>query len=345
MTDAPADRGDRRRRLVGAGILALVLVGALGFGAHWFRELRHRERTDDAFVEASLALISARVGGTVLEVAVKENEAVRAGDVLVRLDPTDFEVSLARARADLEEARNRLAAARADAEAAEAERRAAGIELERARREAGRLEGLKQRGATSEQLVENAVAARDAAAARVRALEQRVLAERAVLGNEAPLRQAEAALREAELALSYTTIVAPHDGIIGRKSVHPGENVAPGRPLLALARDEASWVVANFKETQIGRMHVGDAAEVEIDAFPGHACQGHVESLSPATGAKYALIPPDNATGNFTKVVQRVPVKIALDLCDPDGNGGAPLDPKRIPLGLSALVDVRVGDR
>jgi len=201
-----------------------------------------------------------------------------------------------------------------------------------------------QRGATSAQLLENAVAARDAAEARVRALEQRVLAERAVLGNEAPLRQAEAALREAELALSYATIRAPHAGRVGRKSVQLGENVAAGRPLLALARDEESWVVANFKETQIGRMHVGDVAWVEIDAFPGHGCRGHVESLSPATGAKYALIPPDNATGNFTKVVQRVPVRIALDACDEDGNGGAPLDPRQLSMGLSALVSVRVGE-
>ena len=333
-----------RSRVARLGLLIVVLAGAIGFGAHWYQEVRHRERTDDAFIEASLALISARVGGTVIEVSVDENQQVHEGDVLVRLDPTDYEVSLARARANLEEARNRLAAARADAEAAEAEKRAAGIEHERAKGEAKRVQGLKDRGATSDQLVENANAARDAAEARIRALEQRVLAERAVLGNEAPLRQAEAALKEAELALSYTVITAPNDGVVGRKSVHVGENVAPGKPLLALARDEASWIVANFKETQIGRMKVGDAVQVEIDAFPGHACEGHVESLSPATGAKYALIPPDNATGNFTKVVQRVPVRIALDACDADGNGGAPLDPKRLPMGLSALVSVHVGD-
>jgi membrane fusion protein (multidrug efflux system) len=332
-----------RRRIAAIGVAAFIAVSVLGVGWHWFTVIRHRERTDDAFIEASLALISARVGGTVIEVAVEENQPVKAGDLLVRFDPTDFEVSIARARANLEEARNRIAAARADVEGALAEQRAANIELERATGEAKRVEGLMQRGATSAQLVENAVAARDAAAARVRALEQRVLAERAVLGNEAPVRQAEAALKEAELALSYATILAPHDGIVGRKSVHLGENVAPGRPLLALAKDEASWVVANFKETQIGRMRVGDPVHVEIDAFPGHACRGHIESLSPATGAKYAMIPPDNATGNFTKVVQRVPVRIALDVCDENGNGGHPLDPRRLPMGLSALVSVRVG--
>jgi len=340
------------RTLASVALVVLLLAGVLGFGAHWYRELRNHERTDDAFIEASLALISSRVSGTVIEVLVDENQQVKAGDVLVRLDPTDFDVSVARARANLEEARNQLAAAAADAEAAEAEKRAAVIELERSKNEAKRREGLKKSGATSDQLVENAVAARDAAEARVRALEQRALAARAVLINEAPLRQAEAALREAELALSYTTLVAPNDGIVGRKTVHVGENVAVGRPLLALARDEAAWVVANFKETQIGRMQVGDHADVEIDAYPGHSCDGHVESLSPATGAKYALIPPDNATGNFTKVVQRVPVRVALDDCDQgdgnghgNGHGDGALDPKRLPMGLSALVSIRVGDR
>jgi membrane fusion protein (multidrug efflux system) len=336
---------DRRRRFAGLLVLCLVLTGVLGLSWHWVRELRHRERTDDAFVEASLVMLSARVAGTVLEVNVEENSRVRGGDVLVRLDPTDFRVAVERARADREEARNRLAAARAGAEAAEADRRAAGIELERARRDAERLQELMQRGATSEQLLESAVAARDAAEARVRALEQRVIAERAVLGNEAPLRQAEAALQAAELSLSYTALTAPHDGVVGRKNVHVGENVAPGRPLLALAPDEASWVVANFKETQIGRMHVGDTAEVQLDAFPERPCRGHVESLSPATGAKYALIPPDNATGNFTKIVQRLPVRIALDDCAPNGDGDASLDARRLPMGLSALVSVHVGDR
>jgi membrane fusion protein (multidrug efflux system) len=132
--------------------------------------------------------------------------------------------------------------------------------------------------------------------------------------------------------------------VIGRKNVQVGENVAPGRLLLALAKDEPSWVVANFKETQIGRMREGDPAEVRVDAFPGHPCRGHVESLAPATGAKYALIPPDNATGNFTKIVQRVPIRIALDDCDGDGSGAASSDPQ-LPVGLSVEVRVRVDGR
>jgi membrane fusion protein, multidrug efflux system len=344
MSEA-APSASRRKRLASAGVLALALLAALAFAVHWYRDLRFRETTDDAFVEAGLAMLSPRVAGTVVEVNVEENQRVREGDVLVRLDPTDFQVSVTRARATLDAASNRMAAARAAAEAAEADGRAARIELARATREARRLQGLLAEGATSKQLVDNAEAQRDAAAARVRALEQRVLAERAVLGNEAPLRQARAALREAELALSYATLVAPSDGVVGRKSVEVGENVAPGQPLLALAKDEPSWVVANFKETQIGRMRVGDAAEVSVDAYPGRPCRGHVESLSPATGAKYALIPPDNATGNFTKIVQRVPVRIALDACGADGEASDARPAPRLPMGLSVQVSVRVDGR
>jgi membrane fusion protein (multidrug efflux system) len=343
MADEPRSP-DRRARLAGAAILGLTLLLGAGLAVHWYRELRHRESTDDAFVEATLVMLSARVGGTVVEVPVDENQRVHAGDVLVRLDPTDYQVSVTRAQADVEAARNRMAAAAADAEAADADGRAARIELGRSQREAERLRGLFARGATSQQALENVDAQRDAAAARVRALEQRALAERAVLGNEAPLRQAEAALHEAQLALSYTTLTAPSDGVIGRKNVNVGENVAPGRLLMALAVDEPSWVVANFKETQIGRMRVGDPAEVRVDAFPGRACRGHVESLAPATGAKYALIPPDNATGNFTKVVQRVPIRVALDGCAGDGAESAASDPA-LAVGLSVEVRVRVDGR
>ena len=132
------------------------------------------------------------------------------------------------------------------------------------------------------------------------------------------MRQAEAALQEAELALAYTVVSAPFDGIIGKKGVEAGANVSAGQPLFALAADTDNWVIANFKETQIGRIQPGDRAEIRVDAFPGRSWRGHVESISPATGAKYALLPPDNATGNFTKVVQRVPVKIAIDGIDED---------------------------
>jgi len=339
------EKQGRRVRRVGLAILAVSFVVAATMGVQWLRDGRFRESTDDAFVQGTLLLISPRVGGTVSLVPVETNQRVHKGQLLARLDPADYEVRLRRAQADLDAAHNRMRAAVAGAHAADAERVAARVELKRAEGEARRVRGLFQRGATSKQRLENMEAQRDAARAKVEALEQRAIAERAVLGNAAPVRQAEAALREAELALSYTKITAPADGVIGRKSVSVGENLAPGQPILALARDERSWVVANFKETQIRRMQRGDPAEVRVDAFPDRVWHGHVESVAPATGAQYALIPPDNATGNFTKIVQRVPVKIVLDACD----GGSKQDPAqseaemRLPVGLSVQVSVRVG--
>jgi membrane fusion protein (multidrug efflux system) len=167
----------------------------------------------------------------------------------------------------------------------------------------------------------------------VRARELRAAADRAAVGDDAPIHQAEAALSEAELALAHTELRAPFDGFVGRKNVEPGAVVQPGQPLLSLTRTDQSWVMANFKETQVGRMQVGDRVDVSIDAFPDRVWHGRVASFSPATGAKYALIPSEPAAGNFTKVVQRIPVKIALDP-GPD----APA----LVVGLSALVEVHV---
>jgi membrane fusion protein (multidrug efflux system) len=150
-------------------------------------------------------------------------------------------------------------------------------------------------------------------------------------------------LREAELALEHAVVTAPFDGVVGRRNVELGANVAPGQALIALAEESPSWVVANFKETQIQEMHPGDSASIWVDAFPNEMLRGHIESLAPATGAKYALLPPDNASGNFTKVVQRVPVRITLDAID--GTTAFPLVGERrpwLPVGLSVDVSVRV---
>jgi membrane fusion protein (multidrug efflux system) len=154
------------------------------------------------------------------------------------------------------------------------------------------------------------------------------------------VKQAEAALREAELQLGYTEIRAPFAGRVGKKSVEIGATLAPGQPLLSLVATHGNWVVANFKETQIGAMKPGARVDIEVDAYPGRRWVGHVESISPATGAKYALLPPDNATGNFTKVVQRVPVRVALDSVS--GEGAAGEDPTAVPVGLSVVARVHL---
>jgi membrane fusion protein (multidrug efflux system) len=337
----------RRTGLLRAAVLGVCLVAAAAVGLRWWLHARVRVRTDNAFVEGHVAYVSPRVPGNVLEVRVQDNQHVHAGDVLVRLDRAEFEATASRLRGQLQEARNRVAEARATVEAIDAERKVAEVELWRASQEADRVDALHRRGAASSKQLETAVAERDAAAARIRALEHRAAAEQALVENEAPVRSAEASLRQAELDLQYADVVAPFDGVVGRRSVEVGENVAKGRPLLAIASDAETWVVANFKETQIGHMEVGDAAEIRVDAFPGKIWYGHVESIAPATGATFALIPPDNASGNFTKVVQRVPVKIAIDRRDPPlpeagRNGDRPRLGDYLPVGLSVEASVIV---
>jgi len=324
---------------------ALLVAAGLAAGVPWLLHLRSRVSTDDAFVEGTLSFLAAEVPGRVLEVAIAEHQRVHAGDVLVRLDPADFEARVAKARADLDAARNGMRAALASAGSAEAERRATEVELWRAERELERVSTLVEGNAASRQRLEQARAARDAASARARALQLRADAEVAVVGDDAPARQAEAILREAELALEHTVVRAPFDAVVGRKNVEPGTIVAPGQPLLALAGSGPSWVIANFKETQLRELKVGSPAEVTIDAFPGLVWRGHVDSFSPATGAKYALIPAEPAAGNFTRVVQRVPVKIVLDGLAAEGSAAsaapAPPEGEALPVGLSARVSVR----
>jgi membrane fusion protein (multidrug efflux system) len=312
-------------------VLGAVAIVALAIGVLWLLGLRGIERTDDAFVEGHLVFLSPRVGGHVVEVAVEENQHVEAGQVLVRLDPADFEARVARARADVDAARNRITQSSAAADAAGAQAAAAAVRLRHTDLELGRVRGLLTAGAASRTALDAAQAQRDAAEAELHAARERERAERAAIGNEAPVRQAEAALREAELALEHAVLTAPFAGTIGKRSVELGANVAPGQALLALAADGETWVTANFKETQIRAMRPGDAVEIEVDAFPDRPVRGHVESLAPATGAKYALLPPDNATGNFTKVVQRVPVRIAIEH-----------EPDAPPLAVGLSVNVRV---
>lgn len=322
-------------RAILIGVVAACAAATIGY---WAIALRGWERTNDAFVDGHLVFLSARVAGQVVEVGVVENQRVRKGDVLVRLDPADFEVRVARARADVDAARNRMAQSHAAADAAAAQALAADVRLRHAEQQLARAESLFRDGVGSRTALDAALAARDGAKAERHALEEQERAERAALGNEAPLRQAEAALHEAELALAHTRIVAPFDGVVGKKNAELGANVSPGQSLVALSEDSAVWVTANFKETQITGMRPGDPAEIRVDAFPNLRVRGHVESLSPATGAKYALLPPDNATGNFTKVVQRVPVRIAIDAVEGAPGG----EPPRLPVGLSVDARVRI---
>lgn len=320
-----------------ASVLAVCAVAAVVVGS---RYLAGHVTTDDAFVEVPTVYVSAQVPGRVLEILVDEHQRVEKGQVLARLDPADYELELARAEASLSMARNRVVQAEAASASADADRKAATVEVWRTERELNRARSLRADGTLSQRDLDTAQAAYDAARARVRALELRVEAEHAVINDDAQTRLAQAEKKAAALRLERTEIRAPFTGVVGRRNAEPGAVVSPGQPLLALVSTTEAWVMANFKETQIERIEIGDRADVTIDAFPGLVWRGRVESFSPATGAEYALISPEPAAGNFTKVVQRVPVKISLPDRPAEGTPSA-----RGPLlaaGLSAEVDVRV---
>ncbi|HSE03229.1 MAG TPA: HlyD family secretion protein [Methylomirabilota bacterium] len=415
----------RQRRLIGLAVV--VALAALGWGGYaWWQSLKHVS-TDDAYVEGSIVVISAKVAGHVAEVLMDDNQAVKAGDLLLRIDPRDYvarrdqakaavavalashqatrsETELTRettsaqaeeARATLESARvaeqgavSAVAEARATVEAKRAAMAAMTAEvtgaestLRRNAREMDRMRTLLQGGfiaqrdfdqaemalstsaaaleATQRRLnqaekeiqqAEAALASRGLAVSQAR---QRVNETRAALGRvesqrrqvavkeaeiertAASLTQAQADLAFAELQLAHTEVRAPADGVISKKSVEPGQVVQMGQPLLAIVPLHDVWVLANFKETQLARVRPGMPATVEIDTFPGKVFRGTVDSLAAGTGARFSLLPPENATGNWVKVVQRIPVKIRLDTKDL-GN------PHTLRAGMSAYVVIRV---
>jgi membrane fusion protein (multidrug efflux system) len=338
MQEAPAN-GPRSKALrwiaIALGVVAAVAL--LAWGAVLWETSRTHESTDDAQVEADIIPVLARVGGYVREVRVVENEVVPPGRILVEIDDRQLVARLARAEADLG-----MAAASSGANGqAVAELRAARQDVERARAEAARADSdlvryraLAARSIISRQQLEAAEAAATSAAAQFAAATDRVAASAAqARGAESRVASARADRDEAALELSFARVSAPDSGVIAKKSVEVGQLVQPGQPLMAIVPLQGVWVVANLKETQLARVRPGQEVEIQVDTYPGRSFHGHVQSVSPATGAKFSLLPPDNATGNFVKVVQRVPVKILVD--DKD-DPAWPLRP-----GMSVRVSIR----
>nr|WP_155640980.1 HlyD family secretion protein [Burkholderia pseudomultivorans] len=332
VTTPSQDTPARSRRwpiaLIAASALLLVALLLYEFDAH-------DRGTDDAYVTGHLHMISPRVAGTVERVLVNDNQFVHAGDPLVQLDPRDFDVRVALQRARVAQARSEASRASALVEQSDATLVSAHADAEKAELDYARARELTRetpRG-LSQQEFDAANAARTSARARIDAARaQRRSAQAAQQAADAVSNQNDAELRDAELQRRYTTVVAPSDGYVGKKTVETGEHVAPGQALLTLVEPHP-WVVANFRETQLRHVRAGDAVRLRFDALPDQSFAGHVDSLSPATGGQFSLLPPDNATGNFTKVTQRVPVKILLD-----GPAAAEL---RIRPGLSVVVTLQ----
>jgi membrane fusion protein (multidrug efflux system) len=283
-------------------ILLAMLV--LGIRRWWFG--RSHVSTDNAQVDGHIIPVLPKVGGYVSEVRIIENQSVKAGDTLVVLDDRDLRARLAQTEADLAallatvSSRTRVG----QAEAAVAQAQAQAV---KANADLARIEPLAIQNVVSEQQLDAARAAATAAQAQLAS------AQAMLVGADARVASSRAARDQAALQLSYARIIAPSDGIVSKQSVEIGQLVQPGQPLMTVVPLSDVWVTANLKETETADVTPGDSADVTVDAYKGTHFRGHVESLSPATGAKFSLLPPDNATGNFTKVVQRIPVRIRLD--------------------------------
>jgi membrane fusion protein (multidrug efflux system) len=418
-------RRRRRRAALLAGLAVVVIAGA-AYGVRAWRYWGRHVSTDDAFVEAHVSPVSARVRGTVIEVLVRDNQEVAAGAPLVRLDPRDLEVKVQQGRAavataqsrlrtasvgvpmadestrsqvahaeataakealgidsarrTLDERRSRLLARRAAMHASQAEVGARQAELEKATLDRNRTGELIKRDLVARQefdhaeiTLKTATAALDAARQRLEgaraevaqaeaeaASQEVVLAQSMRLREaaeaalrdarsrrgevtvrsseaasaEAQMTEARAALREAELNLEYTTITAPVGGRVTRRTVEVGQTVQPGQPLLAVVDVGNVWVIANYKETQLTHVRPGQAAEISVDTHPGLVLRARVDSIQSGTGSRFSLLPPENASGNFVKVVQRIPVKLTLE---PGQNGHALLVP-----GMSVVPVIRL---
>src|ERR1035437_945318 len=281
---------ENKRLLQRLGIVGLIIVVTAGI--LFYRHASHFESTDDAFIDAHIIPISPKVAGQVLAVHVNDNQAVKAGDALLEIDPRDYEAKVA-------EERGKLAAAEAEARRAIADAR--------------RYEQIFKQDEISQQQLDHAQAAAAAA--------------------QANLAKERGALQLDELNLSYSRITAPEDGRVTKKSVEPGAYVQVGHTLFLIVPEHV-WVTANFKETQLTHMQPGQKATIKVDAYPGRRFEGHIDSIQSGTGERFSVMPPENATGNYVKVVQRIPVKIMIDtLPDPAF---------RLAPGMSVVPSVRV---
>jgi len=322
----PSQKAAKRAALALA--LALGIAGAADFGYGYLTTGRYLESTDDAYVKADSTIISPKVSGYIAQVLVGDNEKVKAGQLLARIDDRDFRAALDQAHADVEasEAAVRNLDAQISLQAPVIEQGTAAVagaeaNLQFAQEEQARYDGLMKTGSGTIQRAQQTDAALREKIAQLQHGKSGLLAAQRkvdVLTTErakavAQLDRARAVEAQAALNLSYTRITAPVEGTVGARSLRLGQFVQAGTQLMAVVPLDAVYVVANFKETQLTHVRNGQPVEIEIDSFHGTKLRGHVDSLSPASGLEFALLPPDNATGNFTKIVQRVPVKIVLD--------------------------------
>ena len=324
----PRRHGSLRKRIIQFVLLVAVLTGGGFAGYEWWTVGRFEISTDDAYVGADNSLLSAKISGYVVSVEAAENQAVRKGDVIARVDDGDYRLAvqaaedkIATQEATIERFGVEEESARASIDEASANIEAAKAELERASLDFARQEKLVAKNHASRQSLDNARAARDSARANLSATRASLASAKADLSvldaqrteEKYILSELRTALDKAKRDLSFTVIRAPIDGIVGNRAVEVGQYVQPGSRIAAVVPLDKVYVDANFKETQLSQVHIGQAVSLAIDAYPDHVFPGRVESISPASGSVFSLLPPENATGNFTKIVQRLPVRVSFD--------------------------------
>jgi len=338
-------RPSRRTVLIALGVVALIAGGI--WLARWWTVGRFIESTDDAYLQADSVTVAPKVSGYVTEVYVADNQMVKPGDPLVHLDARQYQVALDQAlatidarKADIERAQADIKQQQSNIAQAQAQERLARVSAQHASDEVRRYAPLIATGAESSERMAELTSTRDQANATLAANAAAVDAARSQIGSataqlaqaRAQLEAAEASAQQSRLDLENTMVRSALGGKVGDRTVRVGQYVQPGTRMLTVVPVRSTYLLANFKETQVGRMRVGQPVEMHVDALPGHTLHGVIDSFSPGTGSQFALLPPENATGNFTKIVQRVPVRIRIDT-------GAETRSVLLP-GLSVTVDV-----
>jgi membrane fusion protein (multidrug efflux system) len=314
----PEKKGGQKRRRAGLILALVIVVGVLLGGYMWFKG-QVDISTDDAFIQGHIHEISPRVPGYVKQVLVEDNQFVHKGDLLVELDPSNYQARVRIAQARLDVAQNETSGNYAQVQAARAGLSQVQARLEQADLDLERGQALFAKKTIPKEQFDRLVTARKVASSQVREAKEALRRARALLGltgkggKEALVEERQAELHQAKLNLSYTRIFAPSDGYVTRKSVEVGNNVQAGQPLLAVVRLADTWVTANYKESDLAHMRPGQPVKFTVDAYPGETFTGTVNTIMAGTGAAFSLLPPENATGNYVKVVQRVPVKIFID--------------------------------
>ena len=312
-----------KKRYIG---VTVAVVSVLLLGIWLFNESKYQS-TDDAYVESHMVKVAPRVMGQVKEVYITDNQKVKEGDVIAVIDDSDYVVKFEQADAQYKRALLNQNVAKANLSAVNSE-------IDLAKKDLERYKNLYEKGAVSKQVFDSAKTKYDAAMAKQTSADNMILSEDESKVADADLKVLKALRDQAEFNLNYTKIVAPQDGTVTNKSIEKGDYVQIGQPLFTLVPDEV-WVVANFKENQVGKMRPGQKVKIRIDAYPDHVFQGKIDSIQRASGAKASLFPPENAVGSFVKIVQRIPVKIVFT---------EEIDAKKytISAGMSVVPKVRV---